>query len=467
MVFQPLYGQAANIFGRRYVVLTAVSLFIIGSAICGASVNMSMLIGGRAIQGAGGGGISTLVNLIICDIIPLRERGAYLAIVYGAVTVGNGMGPFIGGEIVQSTIWRWVFLMNLPLAGIALALLVAFLRVNSHKQSVMEKLKRFDYIGHTIFVASVVAILLALTSAGTKYEWSSWHILFPLIIGFAGLGGFLTWEGSRFCEEPTMPLRFFQNRTTLATFILAFMHSLLTIWVIYFLPVYFQAVLGSSPSRSGLQLMATVLFLILFAAISGGLLRRTGKYRPLHFIGFALMVTGLGLFTLLHQHSSTAAWVCYQAVEAAGAGIIASSILPAAQAPLTDADTATVTGTISFIRSFGTSFAVTIPSTMFNDQFNHLAYQISDITVKNQLTGGQAYGHATKAFISQFPNPLHDQIVRVYSDSLKFVWRVGIGLAGFAFLIVLLEKDIKLRETNETEYGLTERENEKDGEAGE
>ncbi|KAH6673324.1 MFS general substrate transporter-like protein [Halenospora varia] len=387
MVFQPLYGQAANIFGRRYVIILAVSLFAVGSAICGSAVNMTVLIVGRIIQGAGGGGISTLVNLVICDLVPLRERGGYLAMIYGALTIGNGIGPFIGGIIVQSTTWRWIFYMNLPIAGFALALLVAFLQVGYHKEPVLAKLKRIDYVGHSIFVGSVVAILLALTSAGVKYAWSSWNTIFPLVLGIVGLGAFLAYEGSRFCLEPTMPLRFFKNRTTLGAFILGFMHSLLTIWVIYFLPVYFQAVLGSSPARSGVQLLPTVLILIPFAAISGKLLQRIGKYRLLHFLGFALMIVGFGVFTLLHQHSSTAAWVCFQGIEAAGAGFVASSLLPAAQAPLNEADTATVTGTFSFIRSFGISFAVTIPGTMFNNRFDHLAGRISDVGVRNLLVG--------------------------------------------------------------------------------
>ena len=109
--FQPFFGQTANIFGRRWLIIAAVALFTLGSGIAGGAWDMPMLIAGRVVQGIGGGGIQTMIQLIICDLVPLRERGNILAVLFAAVTIGTSLGPFVGGIIIEKTTWRWVFYM--------------------------------------------------------------------------------------------------------------------------------------------------------------------------------------------------------------------------------------------------------------------------------------------------------------------------------------------------------------------
>ncbi|KAF2271624.1 major facilitator superfamily protein [Westerdykella ornata] len=456
-VIQPLYGQTANIFGRRYLLIFAVAVFALGSGICGGASSMEMLIAGRAIQGMGGGGLTMLPNVIISDIVPLRDRGTYLAIIFLSITVGNGIGPFLGGVIVQSTSWRWVFYLNLPISGVVLVLLYFFLHVNFKHEPIAAKLRRIDYGGNVLFIGSTVAILLALTSGGVQNPWNSWRTIVPLVIGAVGLVVFFVYQ--RYPAEPTMPLRLFTNRTTVTAFFLTFLHSILTFWVIYFLPVYFQGVLASSPSRSGVQLLPTVLILIPFAAVSGKLLGKLGKYKPLHFTGFAIMTIGFGLFTLLRASSSTAAWVLFQAVEAAGAGVIVSVLLPAIQAPLSQKDVATATGTFAFVRSFGIVWAVTVPATIFNHRLAQLANaRVSDPDVRAALSGGAGYEHATRAFLDSLSVPVRREVVGVYTDTLKLIWQVGIGIAGLGFCLVAVEKQISLQKDLDTEFGVKDKE---------
>ncbi|ORY17100.1 MFS general substrate transporter-like protein [Clohesyomyces aquaticus] len=455
--FQPLYGQTANIFGRRYLLIFAVAVFALGSGISGGATSMQMLIAGRAIQGIGGGGLTMLPNLIISDIVPLRERGTYLAIIFLSITVGNGIGPFLGGVIVQSTSWRWVFYLNLPVSGVVLVLLYFFLHVNYKQEPIAAKLRRIDYGGNVIFIGSTVSILLALTNGGVQSPWDSWRTILPLVLGGVGLLAFFAYE--RYPAEPTMPLRLFTNRTTVTGFILTFLHSLLTFWVIYFLPVYFQGVLVSSPSRSGVQLLPTVLILIPFAAVSGKLLGKLGKYKPLHFIGFAIMTIGFGLFTQLRGSSSTAAWVCFQAIEAAGAGIAVSVLLPAIQAPLSQKDVATATGTFAFVRSFGIVWAVTVPATIFNHRLAQLANaRISDLDVRIALSGGGGYERATKAFLGSLTGQVREEVVGVFTDTLKLIWEVAIGIAGLGFCLVAIEKQVSLEKGLDTEFGVKRKE---------
>ncbi|KAG0647639.1 MFS efflux transporter aclA [Hyphodiscus hymeniophilus] len=392
MVFQPLTGQIANIFGRRWPMIFSVCMLIIGSGISGGATNVATLISGRAIQGVGGGGINVLIELIICDLVPLRERSKFLAIIMATFTVGTSLGPFIGGEIVQKSSWRWVFYLNLPIGGAALLLLFAFLQVRYTKETtISQKLKRIDWVGNLILIPSLVAILIALTDAGTTAPWSSWRIILPLTIGLCGLVAFQIFESSRFCLEPTIPTHLFSNRTTITALVLAFIHTIDTVWVIYFLPVYFQAILLSTPGRSGVQLLPTLLILVPFAIAGGITVAKFGRYRPLHHIGFALMAIGFGLFTMLESESSVAEWVIFQAITAAGSGIIVSCLLPAIQASLTEADSGSSTATFAFTRSFGAVWGLTVPAAIFNNQFDQHASRIADANIRQMFVGGKAY----------------------------------------------------------------------------
>ncbi|KAH8689832.1 major facilitator superfamily protein [Talaromyces proteolyticus] len=454
---QPLFGQLSNVFGRRWPTIIATAAFILGSGICGGADNIATLIAGRAIQGIGAGGINVMVEIIVCDLLPLRERGNYLALIFGLIAVGTALGPFFGGLIVQHTTWRWVFYLNLPVGGFALVLLVLFLRVKYQKETALAtKLGRIDCLGDAIFAGSIVSTLIALSWAGTLYPWSSYHIILSLLLGLLGLVGFLIFEGSKFSLNPTMPIHLFSNQTSLTAFILTFLHSVVTMWALYFLPVYFQGVLGSTPSYSGVQLLPTILILVPFAATAGSLLAKFGRYRPIHHIGYALMTIGFGLFSLLDENSSTAKWVIFQVIESAGAGLIIPTLLPAVQAELTDADNALSTATWAFIRSFGLIWGTTIPAAIFNNRFDELSARISDAAVVAELTGGKAYEHATRTFLETLSNDTRAQVVSVFSDGLRRTWQVAIAFSAFGFLLVILQKEVPLRKELETEYGMTE-----------
>lgn len=310
-VLQPLYGQLADIFGRRNLLLFATVAFVVGSGISGGAPSMGVMIFGRVVQGVGGGGINMLVNLIICDLVPLRDRGKWMAVIFAAISIGTGLGPFLGGVIVQSSTWRWVFFLNLPVGVVALVLLVLFLRVKTPKSvgTWKEKLAKLDLGGNFIFIVSCSLILVTLAYAGTLWPWKSYNAIATLLFGLLGIVGFLLYEESNYCPHPTVPLRLFRNRTSAAAFVITFIQSMLTLLVIYFLPVFFQGVLLSSPTRSGVQMLPTVIVLVPFSAISGFLLSKFGRYKPFHIAGFSVIAVGLGCFILLDRNSSMAAWV--------------------------------------------------------------------------------------------------------------------------------------------------------------
>ena len=458
--FQPLYGQTANIFGRRWLIILAVSFFMLGSGISGGATSMAMLIAGRTVQGVGGGGCAMLLDLIICDLVPLRERGSVMGYLFGAATVGTALGPFIGGATVATTTWRWVFYINLPIGFVALILLIAFLKVEWERESsISQKLKRTDFIGNSLFVTAVGALLIALTNGGTIHQWSSWRTILPLVLGISGLALFVSYEMSPLCSNPSLPRHLFANRTSATAFFLTFLHTGFMYWEIYFMPVYFQAVQGSSPMRSGVQLLPTVLCLMAFAMVGGIVMEKTGRYLPIHATGFGLMVVGFGLFTLLNASTSTALWVISQIVFASGAGLAIGTLLPAAQAELSEKDTATAAGTWAVMRSFGTIVGVTIAAVIFNNRFSHLATRIADSSVRTMLVGGHAYEHGTSLFIDTLKDmpETRAQVMSCFQDSLQLMWQIAISFAGFGFLCVFLQKEVTMRTKLDTEFGMSQK----------
>ncbi|KAI1126743.1 major facilitator superfamily protein [Nemania abortiva] len=457
---QPLFGQLANVFGRRWPTIIATSAFVLGSGISGGATSIRMLIAGRVIQGIGAGGINVLVEIITCDLVPLRYRGNYLAIIFGLISLGTALGPFFGGLIVQNTTWRWVFYLCLPIGGTALVLLFFFLHVNYRKETTLAgRLANIDWFGNTLFAASVTSILIALAWAGAVHPWASYQVLVPLILGFVGIIGFLFFEGSRFAPQaPTIPLRLFSNRTSFFAFILTFLHSISGTWVLYFLPVYFQGVRGYQPTYSGIALLPTILILIPFAAVGGGTMSKFGKYKPAHYIGFALLVIGFGLFTLLDENSPTGQWVGFQIISAAGAGVVIPTLLPAVMAPLADSDTAVATATWSFLRSFGLTWGAALPAAIFNNRFDQIAATtITNDALKQQVTGGRAYEHATSMFLNTLDPQSRQEFIVTVVGALKQNWQVAIAFSGLGFILVSLERSIKLRDQLDTEFGMDEK----------
>ena len=374
---QPLFGQAANIFGRRSRTLLSVVLFLLGSGIAGGASSKAMMIGGRTVQGIGGGGINNMVDIVVCDLVSLRERGKYVGLIGSMWAIGSVVDPLLGGAFAQYASWRWIFYINLPLSGVALALLVPFLRLRYKREgNLLDRLRREDYLGNAVLILAVVAILLALTWGGTVHAWSSWRTIVPLVLGFVGVIGFLLYEATPAVKEPTMPMRLFTNRTSSTSFLLTFLHGILLYWACYFLPVYFQAVLNASPTRSGIMLFPIATTTAPFGVVAGILITATGHYRVFHFAGSALMAIACGLFTLLDASSSTGSWVGLQILFGTGAGFIFTSTLSAILAALTESEVATATATWAFLRSFGSMWGTAIPSAVFNSRVNQLLYTV-------------------------------------------------------------------------------------------
>ncbi|KAI1422876.1 MFS general substrate transporter [Xylaria sp. FL1777] len=443
---QPIYGQLADLWGRRWLMIGAVAIFTLGSGICGGSTSVNMLIGGRTVQGLGAAGINMLIELIICDLLPLRERGQFFGALFLFIIFGSVLGPFLGGILVDRASWRWAFYINIPFGGASLILLFFVLRVQ-HKSpgNSIDKLKKIDLFGNLLLAASVSSVLYALTYGGTRYNWSNAAIVVSLVLGLLGHGLFLLFEASPLCKNPVMPLSLFKNRTSTAAFIATFLNTLVSFWALYFLPLYFQSVKLVSPTRSGVLLLPFSAIFSVSALVGGGLATKLGRFRIIHFVGFALMTIGIGTFTLFDRNTPLAEYAVLEIIFAFGLGVVTPSLLTAIQAALPDELNAASTGTFAFVRSIGTIWGVSIPAAVFNNRVDQLLFELSDEAARAALERGRAYESASEAFVNSFPGPVRDIIISIYERSLMRVWQIGIIFAGLGFLIVFLEKNLELR----------------------
>ncbi|PQE04871.1 major Facilitator Superfamily protein [Rutstroemia sp. NJR-2017a BBW] len=415
-VFQPLLGQLANLFGRRKPLIVSTMLFALGSGVGGGATNPSMLIAGRTIQGVGAGGIYVLLDIVCCDLVSLKERGKYLGLMFSWSGVAAALGPVVGGALAQAD-WRWIFYLNIPICGAALAAILLFMRVKDGGSTVnngqKSKFLQLDYLGNLIFIPSIISVLLGLVMGGIEYPWSSWHVILPLVLGIIGWIAFHIQQ--HFSSNPSVPTRLFSNRTSAAAFVLTFLSSVLVQAISYFLP-------------SGINFLPFAIGTLVFATMSGILLSKFGAYRPLHATAFALSAVGFGLFTLLDGSTSKVAWAFFQLIASAGSGMILSILLPAIMAGLPESDVASASAAYSFVRTFGYIWGVTIASIIFNSEFNKHLSSISSPTLQKEL--------------------------EVYVKSLRTIWWVGLAFSIVGFFVVGAERGLELRKELETEYGI-------------
>ncbi|KFX94247.1 hypothetical protein O988_06403 [Pseudogymnoascus sp. VKM F-3808] len=278
----PIYGTISDIFGRKWVMITATSIFLFGSILCATAQNMDWLIAARVVQGFGGGGCLTLTTIIISDMTTLRERPMFLAFSAFSWALGTNVGVPVGGAIGQYTSWRWIFWINIPLCVLALAGILYALQLHQDVSSLKSKLARIDYLGILVFIGASTFLLFGLTTGGVMNPWDSPTTLAPLGIGIAGLGVFVIVEW-KFAYEPMIPLRIFHDRTANSGYIGAFIHGLVLWAFAYYLIIFFlgarqhtlflasaETLPGSAPVALSAVLCSVAVFGQAFGVAIGG-----------------------------------------------------------------------------------------------------------------------------------------------------------------------------------------------------
>ncbi|KAI0388679.1 major facilitator superfamily domain-containing protein [Xylariaceae sp. FL0594] len=456
---QPLFSQLSDLWGRRWIFILAVSLFVLGSGLAAGANSAGPLIAGRAVQGTGAGGINLLVDLVVCDLVPLRERGKYMGLIFGVGATISAVSPLIAGALTQAGpgAWRYIFWINLPLGGACIVVMLVWFHAARPGDDLgfLHRLRTIDWIGTVIVVGSSVSVLWALAYGGSSLPWSDGRVAASLAIGLVGLVLFAIWEGSPYCRQPLTPLRVTANRTSAVAYFLTFTNAMLIFWVVFLFPLYFQSVLGVGARESGLWLLPFAFVFPFFAALSGNLMTRFGRYRPLHLLAFGLCTVAYGLCSILGKSSHPALWVIFQIILAISIALPVATLLPAVQAPLLEQDAAASAGAWAFSRSYGSIFGAAVPAAVFNSRFMQLVGTIDDPSVRAQLSNGQAYSQASPMMgLDKLSDSARSQVVAIYNMSIQRAWQIGVVFAGVSFLLVFLEKEISLRQSLDTAFGL-------------
>ncbi|THH32210.1 hypothetical protein EUX98_g1991 [Antrodiella citrinella] len=445
----PLIGGLSDIFGRKPVMLVCIALFCLGSALAGAAQNMNMMIGARTVQGLGGGGISTVSQIIVADLIPLAERGMYQGCIGLVYSFAAGVGPIIGGAFAQNASWRWLFYLNLPISGISFGLVLVFLRVRAPPGTLSEKLAKVDWFGNVIAMAGTTLAIIGLTWGGTRFPWDSAHVLAPLLVGLALLVAFVLYE-FYVPKIPTIPFRVLNNSTTFSGYLATFVHGITSISLIYYLPVYFQACLNASPLRSGVDGLPNAFLIAPFSFVCAVWIKKSKHYRIPNAVGWLLSIVGFGLLSLLKADSNTGQWVGYQILVSIGTGLIFGGPMFAILAPLPVTSSAYALAFFQFLRTFANTWGITISSTILQ---NELKKKLPAEFVA-LFPEGQEIAYAAIPKIRQLAEPLRSEVQGAFADSLAVVWQVMIGICGLGVLSLLLMKDIPMGMAIDDTYGL-------------
>ncbi|KAF8514423.1 iron permease [Hysterangium stoloniferum] len=451
VAFLPMSGHLANIFGRRPILLIFLSIFALGSALCGAAQSMDMLIGGRTVQGVGAGGILSLTEIILSDLVPLSERGAYQGMIGLIWSIASIVGPIIGGAFAQRRdfTWRGLFYLNLPLTGISMVLCLFFLNLKIPHQRFSDKFRRIDWIGNFIVVGSSTAALLGLTWGGVRFPWSSVQVLTPFILGIVGLLAFILYE-IKVPTEPTVPLRIIANRTSISGYIGTGLQGLVISAALFYLPVYFQACKGVSPLQSGIDMLPYSFSVAPFAIVAGGTATAFNRYKPQNIIAWVFITVGMGLQSTLHVNSAVRNWVGFQIVAGIGFGMLFTATTFPILAPLHVRDNANALSLFIFIRSFFQAWGITIGATVLQNEL--LSRLPQDFL--SSLPQGIEISYAAIPQINGLAEPLRGQVRAAFADSLDVLWEVMIAIAGVGLLSSFFMKEMPLQDVTDETWGL-------------
>ncbi|KAF9331708.1 hypothetical protein BG006_005433 [Podila minutissima] len=438
--FQPLYGKFSDIFGRKPTFLFSITVFLVGSALCGAAQSMIMLIVARGIAGIGAGGIMSMVMIIITDIVSLRDRGKYQGMIGAVFGLSSVIGPLLGGVFTDKASWRWAFFINLPIGAITLAVVIKLLHLPHAVGSLGEKIKRIDILGSITLIIGLVMILLPLNWGGSTYEWNSPIIIGLLVGGFAVIGIFLLIEWKQ-ALEPIIPFYLFKTRTNNAVFLTSFFVGMGFFGIMFFMPLYFQIVRQESATASGLEMLPLIVGLLVTSIGSGIMVSKYGQFRPFIWIGLILSTTGTGLLVLLHEDSSRGEIIAYLFINGCGLGFSMQTLMIAIQSAVATKDIAVATANATFFRTVGSVFGVAISGTVFN---NAVQKHLSPLILENpaiQIVIADSYK------IPSFEPALEAQILHAYMLSLRSAFTICTPFMGLAFICSLAIQHNKLRKS--------------------
>ncbi|MFD6924297.1 MDR family MFS transporter [Streptomyces sp. NPDC059944] len=431
----PIWGKLGDMYGRKGAFLTSIVIFLIGSALSGMAQDMGQLIGFRAIQGLGAGGLMVGVMAIIGDLIPPRERGKYQGMMAGVMAFAMILGPLVGGTITDHWGWRWSFYINLPIGALALIAITVVLHLPKKRVKAT-----IDYLGAGLLTLGICSIVLVTTWGGSQYAWGSARIMELAGIGVAALVGFVFWQTK--AAAPIIPLHIFRSRNFTLMSIIGFITGFVMFGAVLFLPLYQQSVQGASATNSGLLLLPMLGAMLAVSLVAGRVTTSSGRYKIFPLVGSVLMIAGLFLLSMMDTETSRFTSGLYMAVLGAGMGCLMQITMLVAQNSVEMKDMGVASSSTTLFRTLGSSFGVAIMGALFNNRVQDVMTERAG-ALGSKLT--EASAQLDAASLAKLPAPAREAYQHAVSSGTHSAFLLGSAIAVLALAAAVFVKEVPLR----------------------
>ncbi|MFF0014389.1 MDR family MFS transporter [Streptomyces sp. NPDC005374] len=431
----PIWGKLGDMYGRKATFMTSIVIFLIGSALSGMAQDMGQLIGFRAVQGLGAGGLMVGVMAIIGDLIPPRERGKYQGMMAGVMALAMIGGPLVGGTITDNWGWRWSFYINLPLGVVALGLISVVLHLPKKRAKA-----GIDYLGVVLLTVGITSIVLVTTWGGSQYAWSSARIMELIGIGVASLIGFVFWQTK--AAEPIVPLHIFRSRNFTLMSIIGFITGFVMFGATLFLPLYQQSVQGASATNSGLLLLPMLGAMLVTSMVAGRVTTNTGRYYVFPVVGSVLMVIGLYLLSTMDTGTTRFTSGVFMAVVGLGMGCLMQITMLVAQNSVEMKDMGVASSSTTLFRTLGSSFGVAIMGALFNNRVQDVMSERAG-ALGSKVTEQSAQLDA--ASLAKLPAAAREAYQYAVSSGTHSAFLLGSIAAVFALVAAVFVKEVPLK----------------------
>jgi len=430
----PLYGKLGDLYGRKRWLMTAIVIFLIGSALSGLSQSMDQLILFRALQGLGAGGLMVGVIATIGDMVSPRERGQYMGYMMAAMMLAMVAGPLVGGYITDDLSWRWIFYINMPVGGAALIYLWFTLHLPFKKIQ-----HKIDYLGAAVLAVAATAVVLLTTWGGTQYAWASMPIISLGIVAVVATAGFLYIEIK--AAEPVLPLHVFRNRNFSVASAMSFLLGMAMLGALTFLPLYQQTVQHLSAVGSGLMLIPMMLGVTVTSLIGGFVMTRTGRYKALPIIGGAIMSVAMFLLTGLGPNTSRLHSAIFFVVLGIGMGFLMQITSVIVQNSVQPKDIGVASSSRTFFQQIGGSIGVALFGAIFARRLTDSLASSGGPASHMNAAGGQL----DPVTVNSLPAAVRHDVFVAIAHGIQGVFWWSAPVAVLVFILAWAVKEVPLR----------------------